>query len=328
MKYKIIMNHHHGSSHPGLVPQSDGRRIIFPLRQFQGTYKTDHFIPSLVDNRCSYDEINYFLNDISFTTRRMKSIRASNLLIVLSLVAFLFCFIFGFMLEIENTDVDFYKEDYNDSGVFLIFFGMFIIIAVNIAACIYRSTQKNKLFKQVVSVLERHKQLFLQRGLRWAVPENCNWLELWMDYIFFPYYLQPYPSPSLALNIPSYQQPQLCNYINNNTHPHQQSDNINRSKTLPFINNEEVIQGYPVGENQSNALNQNIDINVLNPNSRAQIPFAKGNGQMYQMQETPIGNPANVMQSGYPYVFYQMPALNANTMGYWSPNQDNTRLLR
>ena len=297
------------SSNPGMMsPQSDGRRIIFPLSQFKGTYTADNFISSLVDNRCSYEEINHFLNDISLTTNRMKSIRTANFLMISSLLIYLFCFIFGLMIEIQNADVDYHKEDFDNSGVFLIFFGIFILITFNIAACIHKNIQKNKLFKQVIGVLDIYKQVFLQRGLRWAVPENCNWLELWMDYIFFsPYYLQPYPSPSVPLSIPSYQL-QSNNYTNNNNVSYQLSDNVDHSKTMPFLNNEEVTQSLSVLEhNQSNAINQHMNINGFNPHLGLQIPFAQGNVPIFQMQESPVCNHSSVLQSGYPNIFYQMP---------------------
>ena len=314
-------------SHPNIIPQSDGRRIIFPLNQFRGTFKTDNFLPSLVDNRCSYEEINYLLNDISFTTLRMKPIRKSNRLVIWSLITFLSCFLFGIMIEVENTNIDYNKEDLDYSGICFILFGVLMLIIINISAWIYRYTQKYKLYNQVVSVLDRHKQPFQQKGLKWAVPENCNWLELWMDYRFFiPYY--QYVPQYLPPNTNPYH-PQLSNVAN------QAPDNLNRTnKVTPTSNNEEIAtQSYPIFENNQPPSNANIDHdranNALNVNARP-APFTSTtcSGPMFQTQEPAMNNNPSILQPGYPYLSYQVPLLNENTVGYWNANQDNTRLFR
>jgi len=322
--------------HPGFTPQSDGRRLVFPLSQFNGTYKTDNFIPSLVDHRCSLDDINYFLNDLYFTTKRMSPIRASNRMIIWSFVLYIFCFIFGCMIEMENTNYDYdleYAQDIDDTGIILIFGGMFVLIIVNIIAAIYRSQAKNSLFKKVVGVLERHKYNFLQRGLRWSVPENCNWLELWMDYRYFsPYYLQPYipagfsnlqrgnsqgfPTPFVQ------QQPQQgfpTPFVQQQPQVQQvQQAPTSNNQTLPEHNTVQCQQSYPTFENQNTSMEQDAN------NFRVQVPVPNST-----MNAVPIqGNYPNLQQQYANYGFYQPPMLNEHLLGFQAPENENIRLLR
>jgi len=315
--------------HPGFVPQSDGRRLVFPLSQYNGTFKTENFIPSLVDSRCSIDDINYFLNDVYFTTKRMKPVRTTNRLIIWSFVLYLFFFIFGIMIEMENADyydADSEYQDIDDTGIIMIFGGIFILLVVNIVAAVYRSAARSALYKQLVGVLERHKSFFLQRGLRWAVPENCNWLELWMDFRYFsPYYMQPY--------VPAIQPLQRANSQGFPTQQPQaqiQQNNASHNQTLP-VNTTEALDNQSINEPDANISRIQV------PNSTTAIPIQQGYPtfpQYPQFQQAPQQLqypqfqqfPQFPQQGAYP--FYQPPQITDNLLGYQVPENDNSRLFR
>jgi hypothetical protein len=310
------------SGHPAICPQSDGRRLVFPLSQWSGTFKTTHFLPSIVDYRCSLDDIHLFLNDVYYATKRLKPIRLANRLILWSFIMYLFCFVFGIMIEIDNQDSITYYEvegenkyqyaEQDDTGIFMILGGMFILIFINIWALVYRNQAKTELFKQIVHVLERHKYIFLQKGLRWAIPENCQWLELWMDYRFFsPYYMQPY--------VPS--MPSQCNTVQALTHGQAQGVPVGQNNNTSNSNannqsGQQLQQGYPVFEmpsvqgGQTAGDSANVNVN--------RVGFVQGVPQFY------AGQP----QLGYGY--YQNPQLNETLLGYQIPVQenDNLRLMR
>jgi len=288
---------------PGFTPQSDGRRLIFPLSLFRGTFKTDHFLPSLVDHRCSLDDINYFLNDIYYHTKRMSAIRVSTRLAIWSLVLFIMSFICGISIELENDMNEF--NEYDDSGFMVIIIGIFCLIIINIFAAVYRSNGKGKLFRQIVSVLERHKHPFLQKGLRWAIPENCLWLELWMDYQFFsPYYMQQYIPSNLgcrcAVLAPQFvpkmsQQPEICE---NQLILNKKMDIVQASQA-----SEQEIPletGYPHFENRPFIPYNNVNL-ISNPAAN------KTNINSIQMQT--MGLYPQPSSLNYQYPFYQPPYL-------------------
>lgn len=303
----------------GFTPQSDGRRLIFPLNSLKGTFKTDHFLPSLVDYRCSLDDIHYFLNDIYYHTKRMSAIRVSNRLVIWSLVLFIMCFIGGISMEMQN-DFDDYNGEYDDSGFVLILVGMACLIIFNIIAAIHRSSGRGLIFRQIVSTLEKHKQPFLQKGLRWAIPENCHWLELWMDYNFFsPYYMQPYvqyPNPGFP-----YRQPTPINRMNPPTiHscPVQTLDNgQTEAGKAPKVCSEEGASStvYPqFDQSPYNHYHNNVPKPVTSENATIQMQPWNQTGVYPQPQ-------------GYHYNFYQPPHIQEFLL---NPNQqlDDQKLLR
>lgn len=314
------------SGHSAICPQSDGRRLVFPLSQWSGTFKTDHFIPSLVDYRCSLDDIHLFLNDLYYATKRLKPIRVANRLVLWSFIIYLFFFVFGLMIEIDNQDsISYYEHEgetkyqyaeQDDTGIIMILGGMFMLIFINILALVYRTQAKTQLFKQMVHVLERHKYIFLQKGLRWAIPENCQWLELWMDYRFFsPYYMQPYI-------------PTMTSHYNNVqalTHGHTQNVPVSQNNNTSNVkeNNQsgqQLQQGYPVFEapsvqgGQSAGESANVNVN--------RAGFVQGVPQYYAGQPQ-LGQ----QQLGYAYGYYQNPQLNETMLGgYQIPVQENENL--
>jgi len=114
------------------------------------------------------------------------------------------------MIEIDNQDSISYYEyegetkyqyaEQDDTGIIMILGGILLLIFINIWALVYRNQAKTQLFKQMVHALERQKYIFLQKGLRWAIPENCQRLELWMDYRFFSIlYADICPNPDFPI---------------------------------------------------------------------------------------------------------------------------------
>jgi len=201
-------------------------------------------------------------------------------------------------------------NEYDDSGFIVIIFGIFCLIIINIFAVVYRSNGKGKLFRQIVSVLEKHKYLFLQRGLRWAIPENCLWLELWMDYRFFsPYYMQPYIPTNFgcrcAVLAPQFvpkmsQQPEIREtqfILNNNL------DSVQTPQALDQEISSET--GYPHFENRPSIPYNNMNL-VSNPAAN------KTNPNSIQMQTM------GLYPQPYQYPFYQPPYLQ-ETLG--NPNR-------
>lgn len=318
-------------AHPTINPQSDGRRLVFPLSQWGGTFKTEHFLPSLVDYRCSLDDIQLFLNDVYYATKRLKPIRVANRLILWSFIIYIFCFIFGIMIEVDNQDSMVYYEvegetnyqyaEQDDTGIFLILGGMFMLVFINIWALVYRNQAKTQLFKQIVHVLERHKYVFLQKGLRWAVPENCQWLELWMDYRFFsPYYMQPYV-PALAsqgANVQALTNVQALGNVHTQQQQQQVSQNTTASNVAENNQNErqQVPQGYPVFEMPTLQRVQSAESTNSNVN---RVGFVQGVHPYYAGQQ----------QMGYGFGYYQNPQLNEALLGYQVPVQEeNVRIVR
>jgi hypothetical protein len=312
-------------NHPGLTPQSDGRRLVFPLSQWSGTFKTEHFMPSIVDYRCSADDIHLFLNDLYFATKRLKPFRLANRLIMWSFLIYIFCFIFGIMIEMDAQDsmyyydnegeMTYYYPEQDDTGIFLILGGMFMLIFINIWALIYRNQAKTQLFRQMVNTLERHKYNFLQKGLRWSVPENCQWLELWMDYRFFsPYYMQPFmpsvtgqPNAIPALTRDLSQTSPLCQ--NTTTQAIQANNTTNANNSTGNNGNGQSVQapqGYPVFEVPMGQNNTEASVNRV-----GYMTMPQYGPQQFGPQQ----------QMGYGYPFFQPPQLTENLLGYQVPVQ-------
>lgn len=314
---------------PGFTPQSDGRRIIFPLSFCKGTFKTDNFFPSLVDHRCSIDDINYFLNDIYYQTRRMAAIRSSTRLVIWSLVLFIFCFICGISMELDN-DFDNYDSEYDDTGFFLILVGMLSLVFLNIVGAVIRSTGKSKLFRQVVGVLEKHKTPFLQKGLRWSVPENCQWLELWMDYRYFsPYYMQPYIPQQQQISGSPYYVQQLPQQLPLQSPTPRLSRQASQTGETTQVTVDGVQTPKVALQEQQPSVGTNYpQLELPQINHYHQHPAALRPPVSY-----PFPQPQNPQAYGYPpqqfgYNFYQPPALNETLLSTEQPEVDNQRLLR
>jgi len=227
-------------------------------------------------------------------------------------------------MEMDN-DFDNYDTEIDDSGFFLILVGMLSLIFLNIIGAVIRSTGKAKLFKQVVGVLEKHKTPFLQKGLRWAVPENCQWLELWMDYRYFsPYYMQPYvPQPQQVTASPYYiqQQPLPSPTLKLSRQASQTGETPQVTIETPKVALQEqqhAGQNYP-----------QLELPQIN-HFHQQHPAALRPPVLHQYQFPPQGNPQvyGYPPQGYAYNFYQPPALNETLLSTEQSEVDNQRLLR
>jgi len=231
-------------------------------------------------------------------------------------------------MEMDN-DFDNYDAEVDDSGFFLILVGMLSLIFLNIIGAVIRSTGKPKLFRQVVGVLEKHKTPFLQKGLRWAVPENCQWLELWMDYRYFsPYYMQPYvPQPQQQIHASPYytqQQPLPSPTLKLSRQASQTGETQTPQVTVEGIQAPKVASQ----EQQERQTYPQLELPQIHHYHHQQPQhFRPPVMHPYQL---PQGNPQvySYPPQGYAYNFYQPPALNETLLSTDQSEVDNQRLLR
>jgi len=233
-------------------------------------------------------------------------------------------------MELDN-DFDNYDAEYDDTGFFLILVGMVSLILLNIVGAVIRSTGKSKLFRQVVGVLEKHKTPFLQKGLRWSVPENCQWLELWMDYRYFsPYYMQPYVPQQQQISASPYYVQQL---------PQQfplQSPTLKFSRQASQTG--ETTQATVDGVQAPKVALQEQQPSVGTNYPQLELPQINHYHQNPATMRPPVSypfpqQPQNPQVYGYPpqqfgYNFYQPPALNETLLSTDQNEVDNQRFLR
>ena len=163
------------------IPQSDAMKIIFQLGLSSGKYNTDFFIPSLVNDRISLMELNTFIGKIHEETNCMYVIRMFFKKNMFAFLCLLFLFVIGIIVTISTENLDPYDNSTPFADYFFpIIFGAFIIFFIwNIISL----TKESKvLYKTIVDIIARNQASFQNAGLRWVVPQNLRWLELWMDY--------------------------------------------------------------------------------------------------------------------------------------------------
>jgi len=169
-----------------VVPQTDGQRIIFPLTATSGTYNSLFFDPSLVDGRIQMSDIQPYFDEIYTNTNNLAPVRKQVRYVLWALFTFLVLLAFGVFLEVSGFSR---SEEPGDGEEKKGWAGLSIILASSIfyvicIVCIVTSARKGmpKLYKSILDVTNRHQYRFQNVGLRWVVPQNCRWLELWMDY--------------------------------------------------------------------------------------------------------------------------------------------------
>ena len=160
-----------------MLLENNGMRIIFPLKFLSGTFDTDFFIPSLVDNRISLIEVNSVIGKIHEETNFMSGVR---MLTKKAVIGFLFLTVLMVINMITMT---------SGSGSSSLNFFFWIMPVSGVAFTIYmiynfNNARKENIvtYKIIVDIITRNQAPFQNVGLRWVVPQHIRWLELWMDY--------------------------------------------------------------------------------------------------------------------------------------------------
>jgi len=196
-------------------PQTDGMRIIFPINSYCGTYDTRSFDPTLVDNRLQTYEIHVLFDEIYRLTNHISPIRKQAITLGCMFTLYLVILAAGLTVELlgfQNNDFDM-----GWSGLSLVLGSSIVYILVSLCAFYAYKRELPDTYKQIVQTIASHQSKFQMLGLRWAVPQNLRWIELWMDYRLNQGYIPPmfmpngmgYPQPYLPLSMV---QNQMQNY--------------------------------------------------------------------------------------------------------------------
>ena len=153
------------------------RRSIIPLNVQNGTYSAQYVDLRKLDNFCTLEEIQKIIDEIHYTTKNMAPIRIYTRFFTWSLF---FHFLFVFTGLIIQLSVYQGMEQYG-IGLYIIFSAFGILFGINIYACYNKNNQIKSLYSQIDSVINKYRDSFKERGLRWEIMKNCQWLELWND---------------------------------------------------------------------------------------------------------------------------------------------------
>ena len=189
----------HGRRHNPLIPASDGMRIIFPYRRYDYEYNTGFFVPAIVDNRVTGIEIENFMNQIYQATNNFSVHKKIQYLQIFGILCFSALWVVGgyliYQVEKQNMNTNPNltpqkgQSETNDN-IFPIA-GILVIFLSLIGFCIYiyymvsyTRSQVKIIYSKIVNIISINQAQFQNVGLRWVVPENIRWLELWMDFRF------------------------------------------------------------------------------------------------------------------------------------------------
>lgn len=170
------------------IPQTDGRRIIFPINHSTVKYETNYLHPALTDNHCQFSDINSLLDSIYKQTRDLAVFRKKKIWNYALITLFYLFWLLGCSCLIYGG---------NNGNVLVFCLGIYVMIGSWIIIYFFSKTYDNGIFirdiiisfLKVQQILESQKQLFKDMGLRWRCPLNCCWLELWMEFRFQPNFL-------------------------------------------------------------------------------------------------------------------------------------------
>ena len=166
-----------------IIPKSSKNRIIFPLQPSNETYPYGYnlgrFTPAYLDFLVTREDTKQVLKECSEAAEGFKFIeRVQNIMslfIAIYLMFVIIIFILSLMALLPVIAIKILLG-VAAGGLFILIFWIF-----------FYSKNKNKQQKTVIvekafHIFENHKEKFGSVGLRWNMPKNCFYLELWLDY--------------------------------------------------------------------------------------------------------------------------------------------------
>jgi len=159
------------------LSKDKGFHCIFPLRAYIGTYQIHHFKPELLQSRCHIADILVFFEEIYKVTEHFKPIRKQFKMFVLFVIVTLLLLILCITFLIYEIVVEKNSPDLSLGIALLVAFLMFYGVLF-LCYCNLNRAKLPTLRKQISEVVESYRNHFDAMGLRWILPENCQWIEL------------------------------------------------------------------------------------------------------------------------------------------------------
>ena len=153
------------------------RRCIIPLNIQAGRYSAQYVDPLKLNELCTAQEIQKVLDEIHYTTKNMAPIRIYTRFFTWSLFIHFFLIFTGLIIRLAV-----YRgmEQYN-VGLYIILSAFGILLSINVCAWCIKNNRLKILYNQINLIVNKYRESYEERGLRWEIMKSCMWIELWND---------------------------------------------------------------------------------------------------------------------------------------------------
>ena len=176
-----------------MINQPNLIEFTFPIKGWRGIFYISSFRPDLVDNRIQESDIRSLLSAIYQATDNLAPYRKAACKGCCYFLALI-----GFNVSMFIVVALGFSLGKNWMGLI----GIGVMVASFFIWPVLMASMNRKLmkelpeyYKKILEVIETNNQKFQAAGLRWVVPQDMKWLELWMDYKLLgqqqPFYMPP-----------------------------------------------------------------------------------------------------------------------------------------
>jgi len=158
------------------IPPSTPFTLIFARSAAVKGFDTNSYTPELTDGKATKEEIDTFLKEIYAVTKPYN--RMANCAFLIFILWIIFS-MFGFMIGIVFLSLN------NSNSIVWIVIVFVVLFLLSVFIFVFTTVHASKKSKQKAElVLNKNKERFSERGLRWVIPAHFpRWIELHKDYM-------------------------------------------------------------------------------------------------------------------------------------------------